>query len=78
VTVYEPDVEILFRQQFRHEVPPGTLCPQLRFVRRVSSRKLDGGVGEEIMQLVSDVNMPGVTGLNFAGDEEGGDPTLAG
>jgi DNA-binding NtrC family response regulator len=60
----EPDVEPLFRQQFRREVRQGLY--RLDFVRsgETALDMLDGLPGEFIL-LVSDINMPGMSGLDL-------------
>ena len=52
----EPDVEMLFRQQFRREDARGT---------RPCDLSLDDASGEKIILLVSDINMPGMSGLDL-------------
>jgi CheY-like chemotaxis protein len=55
----EPDVEALLWQQFRREMREGLY--RLDFARSAETalRTLDGRVGDEIILLVSDINMPG-------------------
>jgi DNA-binding NtrC family response regulator len=61
----EPDVEPLFRQQFRREMREGLY--RLDFARsgEAALNMLDGRVGDEIILLVSDINMPGMSGLDL-------------
>jgi DNA-binding NtrC family response regulator len=61
----EPDVEPLFRQQFRREMRKGLY--RLDFARsgETALDMLDGLPGEEIILLVSDINMPGMSGLDL-------------
>ena len=61
----EPDVEALFRQQFRREVRQGLYSLDFAPSAAVALDKLDGCVGEEIILLVSDINMPGMSGLDL-------------
>jgi CheY-like chemotaxis protein len=61
----EPDVETLFRQQFRHEVRRGLYVLDFALSGAAALEKLNGSVGEEIILLVSDINMPGMTGLEL-------------
>jgi hypothetical protein len=42
----EPDVEILFRQQFRHEAREGQYLLDLALSAEVALCKLDGCIGE--------------------------------
>lgn len=61
----ETDVEALFRQQFRREVRQG-LC-LLDFARsgEMALDKLDGCISQQIILLVSDINMPGMSDLDL-------------
>ena len=61
----EPDVEALFRQQFRREVRQGLYLLDFALSGEAALHKLDGCVGEQIILLVSDINMPGMTGLEL-------------
>jgi CheY-like chemotaxis protein len=61
----EPDVEALFRQQFRREVREGRYRLDFALSGEAALDKLDGCVGEQIILLVSDINMPGMSGLDL-------------
>src|SRR5450755_4814618 len=61
----EPDVEALFRQQFRREVRQGLYTLDFALSGAAALDTLDGHVGEEIILLVSDINMPGMSGLDL-------------
>ena len=61
----EPDVEMLFRQQFRREVRQGLYILDFALSGRAALDKLEGSEGEEIILLVSDINMPGMSGLEL-------------
>ena len=61
----EPDVEALFRQQFRREVREGLYPLDFALSGEAALNKLEGCVGEEIILLVSDINMPGMSGLDL-------------
>jgi DNA-binding NtrC family response regulator len=61
----EPDVEMLFRQQFRREVRQGLYTLDFALSGAAALDKLDAVVGEEIILLVSDINMPGMSGLEL-------------
>ena len=61
----EPDVEALFRQQFRREVDQNLYLLEFALSARVALEALDGRVGEEIILLFSDINMPGMSALDL-------------
>jgi DNA-binding NtrC family response regulator len=61
----EPDVEMLFRQQFRREVRQRLYVLDFALSGMAALNKLEGGDGEEINLLLSDINMPGISGLDL-------------
>jgi len=61
----EPDVETLFRQQFRREVRQGLYTLDFALSGAAALEKLADHVGDDIILLVSDINMPGMTGLEL-------------
>jgi DNA-binding NtrC family response regulator len=61
----EPDVEALFRQHFRRETRQGLYALDFALSGAAALAKLDDSVGEEIILLVSDINMPGMSGLEL-------------
>ena len=61
----EPDVEELFRQQFRREVRGGRYVLDFALSGEAALEKLDGCIGQHIILLVSDINMPGLSGLDL-------------
>ena len=61
----EPDVETLFRQQFRREVRQGLYKLDFALSGEAALTKLEGCTGREIILLVSDINMPGMSGLEM-------------
>ena len=61
----EPDVEVLFRQQFRREMREGHYTIDFALSGEAALDKLAGQGGDEIDLLVSDINMPGMNGLDL-------------
>ena len=61
----EPDVETLFRQQFRREVRQGLYSMDFALSAKAALDKLADAAGEQIILLVSDINMPGMSGLDL-------------
>ena len=61
----EPDVETMFRQQFRREVREGLYTLDFALSGAVALEKLADHVGDDIILLVSDINMPGMSGLEL-------------
>jgi CheY-like chemotaxis protein len=61
----ESDVELLFRQQFRRELREGRFI--LDFARSAGEAlsKIIQIDGKELILLVSDINMPGMSGLDL-------------
>ena len=72
----EPDVEVLFRQQFRREVREGLYLLDFALSGEAALDKLEGCVGEEIILLVSDINMPGMSGLDLMPEVKSRRPEL--
>ena len=70
----EPDAEPLFRQQFRREVR----LYRLDFARsgEAALHMLDGPAGDEIILLLLDINMPGISGLDLLPKIKGRKPGL--
>jgi CheY-like chemotaxis protein len=72
----EPDVEVLFRQQFRHELREGLYALDFALSGEAALRKLAGHVGERFDLLVSDINMPGMSGLDLLPEVKARRPDL--
>jgi len=72
----EPDVEALFRQQFRREVRQGLYVLDFALSGEAALDKLDGCIGQKIILLVSDINMPGMNGLDLISAVKGRRPDL--
>jgi CheY-like chemotaxis protein len=61
----ERDVEILFRQKLRKEIRNGDLELVFAFSGQEALEILRGHKPPEVMYIFSDINMPGMTGLEL-------------
>lgn len=61
----EQDVEWLFRQQFRRELRRGELAFAFAFSGAEALRYLRDGGAAGVVLVLSDINMPGMTGLEL-------------
>jgi len=61
----EPDVEIMFRQHFRREVRQGRYTLDFALSGAAALEKLADHVGDDVILLLSDINMPGMSGLEL-------------
>ena len=61
----EPDVAELFRQRFRREARQGTYVMHFAASGEEALEKLDDGIRPELIVILSDINMPGMDGLQL-------------
>src|SRR5215207_5387097 len=61
----ETDVEMLFRQQFRRELREGRFVLDFAPSADEALAKVRAAEGATIILLVSDINMPGMSGLDL-------------
>lgn len=61
----ENDVEMLFRQKFRKEIRSGQLELVFAFSGKQTLEILRSHKPAEVMYIFSDINMPGMTGLEL-------------
>ena len=61
----EADVEMLFRQQFRRELREGRFVLDFAPSAHEALTKVRDAEGATIILLVSDINMPGMSGLDL-------------
>lgn len=61
----EKDVEILFRQKFRKELKKGDLELVFAFSGQEALEFLEKNIPPKVMYIFSDINMPGMTGLEL-------------
>jgi CheY-like chemotaxis protein len=61
----EPDVEMLFRQQFRHDLRASRFIMEFARSGEAALRRINDAAGVSIILILSDINMPGITGLEL-------------
>jgi CheY-like chemotaxis protein len=61
----EPDVEMLFRQQFRHDIRAGRFTMEFAPSGERALQRITDAAGASIILILSDINMPGMTGLEL-------------
>ena len=61
----EPDVALLFRQQFRREIRDGTYVMHVANSGEMALEQLGGGIEPTLIVILSDINMPGMDGLQL-------------
>ena len=59
----EPDVALLFRQQFRREIRDGTYVMHVANSGEMALEQLASGIEPTLIVILSDINMPGMDGL---------------
>ena len=64
----EPDVADLFRQRFRREARQGTYVMHFAALGEEALGLLSGGIEPTVAVILSDINMPGMDGLQLLGE----------
>ena len=61
----EPDVELLFRQQFRRELREGRFTMEFAQSAASALQRIVQADGASLILILSDINMPGMSGLEL-------------
>jgi CheY-like chemotaxis protein len=61
----EPDVEVLFRQQFRRDLKAGRYTMQFAQSALAALQCMSEAKNASLILILSDINMPGMTGLEL-------------
>jgi CheY-like chemotaxis protein len=61
----EPDVEVLFRQQFRRELRAGRFTMEFAPSAPAALKRITDAETVSLILILSDINMPGMTGLEL-------------
>ena len=61
----EPDVEVLFRQQFRRDLRAGRYAMEFAQSATMALQCITDAAGVSLILILSDINMPGMSGLEL-------------
>jgi CheY-like chemotaxis protein len=61
----EPDVEVLFRQQFRRDLRAGRFAMDFAQSAATALERIADAGAESLILILSDINMPGMSGLEL-------------
>jgi CheY-like chemotaxis protein len=61
----EPDVEVLFRQQFRRDLRAGRFAMEFAQSASIALQRITDTGDRSLILILSDINMPGMSGLEL-------------
>jgi len=61
----EPDIELLFRQQFRRELRTGRFIMEFAQSAPAALQRISDAKNVTLILILSDINMPGMSGLEL-------------
>jgi CheY-like chemotaxis protein len=61
----EPDVGLLFRQQFRHDLRAGRFTIEFAQSGEMALQRIADAAGVSLILILLDINMPGMSGLEL-------------
>jgi len=61
----EPDVEVLFRQQFRRDLRAGRFTMEFAQSAPAALQRITDAAGVSLILILSDINMPGMNGFEL-------------
>ena len=61
----EPDVELLFRQQFRRDLRAGRFTMEFAQSGQMALERITDAKDQSLILILSDINMPGMSGLEL-------------
>lgn len=67
----EPDMEALFRQNFRREIRKGVYRFDFALSGEAALEVLEGQTPPKVVLVLSDINMPGMSGIELLGEVRG-------
>jgi CheY-like chemotaxis protein len=74
----EPDVEMLFRQQFRRDLREGRFRMEFPQSGDMALQRITDAMGVSLILILSDINMPGMTGLELLPKAKAARPDVTG